>query len=143
MRKLVVIIAALSVFVLPAMAGDPALRDMIQGENDRMAAAFNAGRASDVRAMYTEEATVLPSGGEMVGGTHLLPFWRAVVGRIGRWQRTTIEVEALGPEALREIGTFTFVVKREIREVSGKYVVVWRKVDGAWKLDTDIWNTDR
>lgn len=27
-------------------------------------------------------------------------------------------------------------------EVTGKYVVVWMKEDGAWKLHRDIWNDD-
>jgi ketosteroid isomerase-like protein len=26
------------------------------------------------------------------------------------------------------------------KEISGKYLVVWEKVQGEWKLATDIWN---
>jgi ketosteroid isomerase-like protein len=26
------------------------------------------------------------------------------------------------------------------KEISGKYLVVWERVKGEWKLATDIWN---
>ena len=26
------------------------------------------------------------------------------------------------------------------KEISGKYLVVWEKVQGEWKLAADIWN---
>ena len=29
------------------------------------------------------------------------------------------------------------------REIACKYVVIWRKVGGGWKLTTDIWNTNK
>jgi ketosteroid isomerase-like protein len=29
------------------------------------------------------------------------------------------------------------------QEVAGKYVVVWEKAGGQWKLATDVWNTDK
>jgi hypothetical protein len=28
-------------------------------------------------------------------------------------------------------------------KVEGKHVVVWKRVNGAWLLDTDIWNTNQ
>ena len=29
------------------------------------------------------------------------------------------------------------------QEVTGKYVVVWRKINDQWKLATDIWNMNK
>jgi ketosteroid isomerase-like protein len=29
------------------------------------------------------------------------------------------------------------------KEVSGKYLVVWEKIGGEWKLAADIWNNGR
>jgi ketosteroid isomerase-like protein len=29
------------------------------------------------------------------------------------------------------------------QEVSGKYVVVWQRVGGEWKLATDNWNASK
>ena len=57
---------------------------------------------------------------------------------------TTLDVLPLGRAAAREIGTLTLKTKSQPpQEVVGKYVVVWRKVGGKWKLATDIWNTNK
>ena len=29
------------------------------------------------------------------------------------------------------------------QEMVGKYVVIWEKVGGKWKLDSDIWNLNK
>ncbi len=115
----------------------------IEGRNADLVAALNRGDATAVRALYTEDAIILPAGGEIVRGAQLAPFWRAVLARIYRFQRTTLEVTPLGPGWAREIGTFRFTLKREMNETEGKYVVLWRQVDGAWQLATEIWNGDR
>jgi ketosteroid isomerase-like protein len=138
MRALLVLI--LLAAGLPARAQSVAV---IEAQNEKLAAAFNKGDAAGVRAMYSADAFVLPAGGEMVQGKDLLPFWRAVVERIGGFKRVTLDVKPLGPDAAREIGRFSFSTKRELRETSGKYVAIWQKLGDDWKLTTDIWNTDR
>jgi hypothetical protein len=50
-------------------------------------------------------------------------------------------VKPVGPSAAREIGTFSLKTRGpQPQEVTGKYVVVWEKVGGDWKLAADIWN---
>ena len=57
---------------------------------------------------------------------------------------TTVDVLPLGPEAAREVGMVTLKTRTQPpQEVVGKYVVVWRKVGGDWKLATDIWNSNK
>jgi len=29
------------------------------------------------------------------------------------------------------------------QEMPSKYVFIWEKVDGKWKLDSDIWNLNK
>jgi ketosteroid isomerase-like protein len=54
---------------------------------------------------------------------------------------TTLEVKRLGPAAASEIGTFSLTTKETpSKEISGKYLVVWERVRGQWKLAADIWN---
>src|SRR3954468_12074360 len=63
---------------------------------------------------------------------------------IADFKLTTVDVKPLGTDAAREIGTFTLRTKGQPpQEVTGKYVVVWQKVGGDWKLATDIWNSDK
>lgn len=71
-------------------------------------------------------------------------FWDSTVKQLGDGRLTTLDVQALGPDAAREIGTFRFMTKSNPpEEMTGKYVVVWRKVGDQWKLATDIWNMNK
>ena len=57
---------------------------------------------------------------------------------------TTLDVKRLGPSAAREIGAFSLKTKDPIsKEITGKYVVVWEKIERDWKLAIDIWNDNR
>ena len=125
-----------------AMAQDKAT---IQNLNDQLTRAFNAGDIAAVAAHYTEDATVLPPGAEMVLGRNaILTFWKSAADQIGDIKLTAVDVKPLGSNAAREIGTFSLRTKgAQSQQVTGKYVVVWEKVGGDWKLATDIWNMNK
>ena len=66
------------------------------------------------------------------------------VQQLGDVKLTTVDVKPLGPDALREIGTATFKTKAQPpQDGMLKYVVVWQKEGGQWRLQTDIWNMDK
>jgi uncharacterized protein (TIGR02246 family) len=117
----------------------------IQSLNDQFTRAFNTGDIAAVAAHYTEDATVLPPGTEMVMGRNaILTFWKSAAEQIDDIKLTAVDVKPLGSTAAREIGTFSLQIKGpQPQEVTGKYVVVWEKVGGEWKLATDIWNTNQ
>jgi uncharacterized protein (TIGR02246 family) len=117
----------------------------IQSLNDQFTRAFNTGDIAAVAAHYTEDATVLPPGAEMVMGRNaILTFWKSAAEQIDDIKLTAVDVKPLGSTAAREIGTFSLQIKGpQPQEVTGKYVVVWEKVGGEWKLATDIWNTNQ
>jgi ketosteroid isomerase-like protein len=140
MRKLIPLAL---LFALASPAAFAQSVAMMQAQNDALTAAFAKGDAAAVRAMYGENAYVLPDRGDMVHGADLQRFWQAVVRRIGNFKRVTLDVEPLGPGFAREIGRFRFQRWHDLAETSGKYVVVWQKRDGDWKRIADIWNTDR
>ena len=126
----------------PAFAQSKA---MIQSLDDKFAEAFNRGDAAAVAAMYGDNAVVLPPGAPMVKGRKdIEAFWKGAREQLGDLKLTTLDVVPLGGAAAREIGRFTLKTKGDQpQEVVGKYVVVWHRVGGAWKLGTDIWNTDK
>ncbi len=104
------------------------------------------GRPSDIAAMYTDEAVLLPPHHEMIKGRGPIEgYWRVgLEAGIKDAVLTTVEVDVYG-DRIREIGTYTLKVWPEGKsawEDSGKYMVIWRKqADGSVKLDADIWNT--
>jgi uncharacterized protein (TIGR02246 family) len=132
-------------FMLLAATAAAQDKPTIQKLNDAFVAAFNKGDSQALAAFYTEDAHVLPAGGEMVQGRQAIQsFWDNTMKQLGDGKLTTVDVQPLGPDAAREIGTFSFKTKGNApQEVSGKYVVVWRKINDQWKLATDIWNMNK
>jgi uncharacterized protein (TIGR02246 family) len=142
MRSVAMFTAICLCGTVPALAQDKAT---IQSLNDKFAQAFNAGDATAVAALYTDDAVILPPGAEMMKGRSAIQaFWKGAAEQLGNGKLTTVDVKPLGSEAAQEIGTFTFRTKgTQPQEIAGKYVVVWEKVGGEWKLATDIWNTNK
>lgn len=76
------------------------------------------------------------TGREAIGA-----MWKNIAGQASDPQITTLDVKSLGPSAAREIGTYSLRTKDPpSQELTGKYLVVWEKVGGDWKLAADIWN---
>ena len=142
MRAHALLTATCLCLTVSAMAQDKAT---IQSLNDQFTKAFNAGDIAAVATHYTEDATVLPPGAEMVMGRNaILTFWKSAADQIGDIKLTAVDVKPLGSNAAREIGTFSLRTKAaQSQQVTGKYVVVWEKVGGDWKLATDIWNMNK
>jgi ketosteroid isomerase-like protein len=68
-------------------------------------------------------------------------MWKGMAEQGSNPKVTTLEVKRLSPSTAREIGTFSLTTKEPSpKEVSGKYLVVWERVQGEWKLAADIWN---
>jgi uncharacterized protein (TIGR02246 family) len=124
------------------------LMAIIQKNDDAFAKAFNAGDGTAISNLYTADATILPPGAEMQHGRPAIAtFWQgAIQSGLRNASLTAMFVEAYGPVA-REIGHFSFdapgQTPGQTGKVEGKYVVMWRKVDGRWMLDTDIWNMNK
>jgi ketosteroid isomerase-like protein len=68
-------------------------------------------------------------------------FWQSAVdGGLTDVVLRTGAVEELGPDAAVEEGVLEAALGGT--PLAGKYLVHWRRADGAWKLHRDIWNWD-
>src|SRR4051794_14988442 len=133
---------ALLAFLQPAAAQDKAV---IQKLDDQFAAAFNGGDYAAVAAIYSEDAAILPPSAEMMKGRQAIQtFWSKTGEAVGNAKLVAVDGTPLGNDTAREIGTFSLKTKGPSPvELTGKFVVVWRKIGTDWKLWTDIWNMDR
>ena len=107
--------------------------------------AFNRRDAAAVAAIYTEDAKRFPPNSPMIVGRENIQVWIQVsldVG-IGNLQATMIELSINGDMAY-EVGEYTLTIEPEEGEAtsdSGNYVEIWKRVNGSWKISTDIFNS--
>ena len=98
--------------------------------------------ARRVAALYTQDAQAFPPGGDAVTGRPAIQkFWQGVMDSgVKGAKLTTVEVTAAGDMA-HEVGRYELSGADGKRLDHGKYVVVWKRDGGQWKLHRDIWNT--
>ncbi len=118
-------------------------RTGIEATNAQFMAAFSEGDAAGVAACYTEDAQFMPPNGEIVRGREGIQ--KALQGLIDAGikgiQLETVEVEGHGDTAY-EVGKGTLMGEDEQTIDEVKYIVIWKKVDDAWKLHRDIFNSN-
>jgi uncharacterized protein (TIGR02246 family) len=138
MRRIAVVVALLAGLSVPAFAQ----KAEIEAVNAKWTDFFNKGDFAGVASLYTDDATAFPPGSSMVKGRAAIEsMWKKMAKEVSDPKFTTLDVKPLGPSAAREIGTFSLKTKGPTpKEVAGKYVVVWEKIGGDWKLAIDIWN---
>jgi uncharacterized protein (TIGR02246 family) len=138
-RRIILVIAFLAGLIAPALAQ----KAEIEAVNAKWTEFFNKGDFAGIGSLYTEDATAFPPGSGMVKGRAAVEaMWKNMANQVTDPKVSTLEVKALGPTAAYEIGTFSMKTKSPTaqQELTGKYVVVWEKVGGDWKLAADIWN---
>ena len=47
-----------------------------------------------------------------------------------------------GKDGVTETGTYEMFVDKNVSVDKGKFIVLWKQVDGKWKMHRDIWNSD-
>ena len=121
-----------------AVADDTAT---IQALDDQFSAAANHGDAAAVAALYAPDAIVLPPDNSVVTGAGIRTLFAGMVTQVSNLKLTATDVKRLSADYIREIGVATLTTKGDKpTTASASYVVVWRKVDGVWKLWTDIFH---
>ncbi len=106
--------------------------------------AFNRGDAAAVAALFTEEAKRLPQNRPMIVGREGIQasFQAGHDAGVGDLQATVIELSVSGDMAY-VVGKYTLTIQPEEGEaisVSGKYVWIFKRENGSWKINVGIFN---
>jgi uncharacterized protein (TIGR02246 family) len=103
---------------------------------------FASGDARGIASLYTMDGCVLPPGATTQQGTEAIAtFWKMAMDMgIKAAQLETVQLEAEGDTAV-EIGRYSLTGEGGKHIDEGKYLVVWKKQSGQWRLHKDIWNT--
>jgi uncharacterized protein (TIGR02246 family) len=138
-------LAALTVSTVgdPAAAQQaPDVRAAIEAASRDFMATFARGDAAGLARAYTRDALVMPANSDFLAGAPAIQaLWQAVFGLGARqFILETLEVESCGDLA-NEVGKYTLRGKDDQVLDRGKYLVVWKREDGQWKIHRDIWTT--
>ena len=119
-------------------------RAAIEASSKQFMAAAARGDAAAVAALYTNTAQVLPPGGDITRGTAAIQayFQGGIDAGVKEVVLDTVEVETHGDTAT-EVGTWATKGKDGAALDHGKYVVIWKKEGGRWKMHRDIWNSSQ
>jgi ketosteroid isomerase-like protein len=102
---------------------------------------FARGDFAGIASCYTEDAQMLVANMEPIRGRAAIQSvfkFTAVPGH--RLEFRTHELEVAGDTAA-EVGSYTRVCADGSTFDRGKYMVIWKRVDGEWKLHRDMFST--
>ena len=108
----------------------------------RFMEAFNAEDADALATLFAEDGVMLPPnaaaifGRDAIRASHLEEFASADVAIELEDLEITVEGD-LGYKA----GRYRVRTTDDQLIDRGKYIEIWRKVDGQWKIHRDIWNS--
>ncbi len=118
-------------------------RKVIEENNRRFTRAHVTGDQAAIDAMFTREARVLPPGADPVIGREAVARLTAEYIAFGVAEFREDTTDFYGNEdILIDQGNYVMAYGKDKTRESGKYLNVWKKEDGAWKIYSNIWNTN-
>jgi uncharacterized protein (TIGR02246 family) len=111
--------------------------------NRQFMEAFSKKDATSLGLLYTEDAIALPPGAGQVQGREAIDaMWKSMLTLpLSSIELTTSEVGG-GVDTAWEVGRYRLIQNDGSTADTGKYIVVWKKMEAGWRLHRDIWNSD-
>ena len=124
------------------MAIAASIQKDIAAKVESFMATFSSGNAAGMAELYTEDGQLMPPNVDFVTGKPgIQEVWQSVMDMgVKEAKLEIVELEDHGDTAI-EIGKYTMFVEGWQVADSGKYIVIWKKEAGQWKLHRDIWNS--
>jgi len=124
-------------------AQSPAPEPFPQDVADAWVERYAANDAAGVAALYTEDAQLLPPDMEIVSGRAAIQEFVAKTNPPGgpAFEIATVETLVFGEYAHRQ-GSFAVKGPDGAARETGKFLELWKKVDGKWLIHRDMWSGD-
>jgi ketosteroid isomerase-like protein len=120
----------------------------INGNNQRWLELIRAKDSAGIAQLYAEDGAVMPANEPAGRGREAIAQWwgrsMQMPGYDLTFETDQLLVSASGDMAL-DRGTYRFKATPPEGAIddAGKFVVVWKKVGGDWKVAADIFNSDK
>ena len=136
-------IMALAMLSAGGCAQSPAPEPFPQEVADAWVERYAANDATGVAALYTEDAQLLPPDMEIVSGRAAIQEFVAKTNPPGgpAFEIATVETLVFGDHAHRQ-GSFTVNSPDGTSLETGKFLELWKKIDGKWLIHRDMWSSN-
>ena len=127
------------------LEGNKADLDQILKNITQFSSYVMAGEHEKIGAAYTADAKIFPQRSDIIAGREAIAnYWKRPAGSETSYHKITpSEIRVNGNEAY-DYGYYEGKTKRANGSESswrGKYVIVWKKVDGNWLIYLDMWSS--
>jgi ketosteroid isomerase-like protein len=113
-------------------------KSFIDSMNLKFSEQISAGDSSALASNYWPDAELLLDNSEAVKGKDIVNAWGAAI-RMGIKEMTFSTTDITGsPTFIIETGNYEIKDEKKLLIDRGKYVVIWEKRNGDWKLYRDI-----
>jgi ketosteroid isomerase-like protein len=119
-------------------------KELLMEANKSFSSAYTAGDYDALAKIYAEDGKIFPAKASIITGRP------SIKNRFKVPTGSRILSHEIRPEEINIVGNYAFdygyyegKTEHENSNVStwkGKYVVVWKKISGEWKMYLDIWN---
>jgi ketosteroid isomerase-like protein len=129
----------LSIVFAPASSAKSVLEE-VDAANKAFAKALMAGDVDYLVNDYTDDGCIIaPMAGETCGKESIRAFWKSVIAT--RPKKVEIITEKAGSEGNLAFATgHLLITDAESAVHKSRFVLVFKKVGGLWKLRVDSWN---
>ncbi|WP_109435363.1 DUF4440 domain-containing protein [Aquimarina sp. AU119] len=96
-----------------------------------------------IASSYTEDAKIFPNYTIILEGEDIIKYWTLPKGISTSFHKITQTEITVVEDTAYDYGYYEGKTKQKDGQISswqGKYVIVWKKVKGNWKMHLDIWN---
>jgi len=108
--------------------------------------AYNAGEVDKIVALYTVDAVVMPTNtAALTGRAAIKDFLTkdiAAAKAAGLTAKDGVGDVGISGDLAWHAGTSSVIDAAGKTVETGKYIEVWRRIDGKWLIIRDIWNDD-
>jgi hypothetical protein len=127
---------------LPAFDLD-ATRQFIGQQNTRFTQAHLTGDIALIDSMFAPDAKSYPPGAAAVAGLPALHDFTVEYLKAGLTEFREETTDFYGnSEFVADAGTYVVTYGPEHVTERGKYLNVWKRVNGTWKIQSNMWNGD-
>jgi ketosteroid isomerase-like protein len=113
----------------------------LETHNQKFATDLKNGDSSALAAYYASDGMVMPPNSDAVVASNIGAMWGGAIRMGMKDLKLTMDDVSGNDEMLAETGQYQMLDGKGNVVDKGKYVVVWKKVNGEWKIFRDIWNT--